>query len=72
MRRKGCAANFWNRPAPTRFVAKALSTNGIPYKAVIDKSGANAAGTWEVNKTLKRQFPSAMTSGFRLFAGPAG
>jgi len=89
-----------NGPAATRFFAKALSTNGFPGKAVIDKSGANAAGTWEANKTLKRfggpakiqtvrpkflnnmieqdhrlkkrRFPSAMTSGFRLFAGLAG
>ncbi len=43
-----------NRPAATRFFAKALSSNGIPNKIVIDKSGANAAGIREVNRILKR------------------
>ena len=33
-----------NRPAAARFFAKALSSNGIPEKIVIDESGANAAG----------------------------
>lgn len=43
-----------NRRAATRFFAKALSSNGIPNKIVIDKSGANAAGIREVNRMLKR------------------
>ena len=43
-----------NRPAATRFFAKALSSNGLPNKIVIDKSGANAAGIREVNRLLKR------------------
>jgi putative transposase len=43
-----------NRPAAARFFAKALSSNGIPGKIVIDKSGANAAGIREVNKILTR------------------
>ncbi|MCG7522339.1 IS6 family transposase [Ruegeria sp. Ofav3-42] len=43
-----------NRPAAARFFAKALSSNGIPDKIVIDKSGANAAGIREVNKILNR------------------
>ena len=43
-----------NRPAAARFFGKALSTNGIPSKTVIDKSGANAAGIREVNRILKR------------------
>ncbi len=43
-----------NGSAATRFFAKALSTNEIPDKIVIDKSGANAAGIREVNKILKR------------------
>ncbi len=43
-----------NRPAATRFFVKALSSNGIPNKIVIDKSGANAAGIREVNRILKR------------------
>ncbi len=42
------------RPAAARFFAKALSTNGIPSRIVIDKSGANAAGIREVNKILNR------------------
>ncbi|EEE35672.1 transposase [Rhodobacteraceae bacterium KLH11] len=41
-----------NRPAASRFFAKALSSNGIPGKIVIDKSGADAAGIREVNKIL--------------------
>ncbi len=43
-----------NRPAAARFFANALSSNGIPEKIVIDKSGANAAGIREVNKILIR------------------
>ena len=43
-----------NAPAATLFFAKALSTNGIPEKIVIDKSGANTAGIRGVNKILKR------------------
>jgi len=43
-----------NRPAATRFFAKALASNGIPIKIVIDKNGANAAGIREVNRILKR------------------
>ncbi|MBX2839448.1 MAG: IS6 family transposase [Gammaproteobacteria bacterium] len=43
-----------NRPTVARFFAKALPSNGIPSKIVIDKSGANAAGIREVNKILNR------------------
>lgn len=43
-----------NRPAAARFFAKALSSNGVPSKIVIDKSGTNAAGIREVNKILNR------------------
>ena len=43
-----------NGPAATRFFAKALSSNGIPEKIVIDKSGANAVGIRETNRILKR------------------
>ncbi len=43
-----------NRSAAARFFAKALSSNGIPSKIVIDKSGANAADIREVNRILKR------------------
>ncbi len=42
-----------NGPAETRFFAKALSSNGIPNKIVIDKSGADAVGIRETNRTLK-------------------
>ncbi len=42
-----------NGPAATRFFAKALSSNGIPDKVVIDKNAANAAGIREVNRILK-------------------
>ncbi len=45
-----------NCPAAARFFGKALSSNGIPSKIVIDKSGANAAGNREVNKTQKVRF----------------
>ena len=40
--------------AATKFFANALSNNSIPLRIVIDKSGANGAGTKEVNKILKR------------------
>lgn len=43
-----------NGPAATKFFAKALSSNGIPKKIVIDKSGANAVGIRETNRILKR------------------
>ncbi len=43
-----------NGAAASKFFAKALSSNGIPEKIVIDKSGANAAGIRETNRLLKR------------------
>ena len=43
-----------NTAAATLFFAKALSSNGIPEKIVIDKSGANTAGIRGVKKILKR------------------
>ena len=43
-----------NEPAATVFFAKTLSSNGLPEKIVIDKSGANTAGIRGVNKILKR------------------
>ena len=43
-----------HEPAATLFLATAFSTNGIPEKIVIDKSGANTAGIRGVNKILKR------------------
>ncbi|WP_170766182.1 DDE-type integrase/transposase/recombinase [Ruegeria lacuscaerulensis] len=41
-------------PAATRFFAKALSSNGIPDKIVIDKSGAKIFGIREINRILKQ------------------
>ncbi|WP_282611285.1 IS6 family transposase [Pelagibius sp. Alg239-R121] len=43
-----------NAATATRFFAKALSSNDIPMRIVIDKSGANGAGITEVNRILKR------------------
>jgi putative transposase len=43
-----------NKAAATKFFARALETNGMPRKIVIDKSGANTAGINEINRTLKR------------------
>lgn len=43
-----------NADAAKKFFARALATNGIPEKIVIDKSGANKAGIREINKILKR------------------
>ena len=43
-----------NGPAATKFFAKALATNGIPEKIVIDKSGANGFGIRSINKILGR------------------
>ena len=43
-----------NAAAATLFFAKALSSNGIPEKIVIDKSGANTAGIRGINRILKR------------------
>ncbi|WP_299941840.1 IS6 family transposase [uncultured Nitratireductor sp.] len=43
-----------NKAAATKFFARALETNGMPLKIVIDKSGANTAGINEINRMLKR------------------
>lgn len=43
-----------NKVAATEFFARALQTNGMPRKIVIDKSGANTAGINEINRMLKR------------------
>ena len=43
-----------NKVAATKFFARALETNGMPLKIVIDKSGANTAGINEINRMLKR------------------
>ena len=42
-----------NKTAATRFCARALEANGLPWKIVIDKSGANTAGIKAINKMLK-------------------
>ncbi len=39
--------------AARRFFKKAITTNGVPEKVVIDKSGANLAGLQAVNTILK-------------------
>ncbi len=50
-----------NRPAATLFNAKGQSSNGIPGKIVIDRSGANAASTRDVNNALARiGYPAKM------------
>ncbi len=54
-----------NRPAATKFFAKALSSNGIPNKIVIDKRGANAVGIRGVNRILKRFACSAKVQTIR-------
>ena len=43
-----------NTAAASLFFAKTPSTNDIPLRIVIDKSGANCAGIKEVNKILER------------------
>jgi len=40
--------------AAVRFLAKAITTNGVPRSCVIDKSGANTAGLAEMNTALRR------------------
>ena len=40
-------------PAARRFFRRAIATNGIPERVVIDKSGANLAGLQAVNVILK-------------------
>jgi putative transposase len=42
-----------NLAAARRFFKKAIASNGIPHKIVIDKSGANLAGAQAVNNILK-------------------
>lgn len=43
-----------NRTAATKFFSRALKTNGMPQKIVIDKSGANTASINEINRMLNR------------------
>ena len=40
-------------PAARRFFRKAIATNGVPDRVVIDKSGANLTGLQAVNTSLK-------------------
>jgi putative transposase len=42
-----------NLAAARRFFKRAISTNGVPDRVVIDKSGANLAGLQAVNVFLK-------------------
>ncbi len=42
-----------NLAAARRFLKRAISTNGVPDRVVIDKSGANLAGLQTVNVSLK-------------------
>jgi len=42
-----------NLGAARRFFKKAIASNGVPHKVVIDKSGANLAGAKAVNTILK-------------------
>lgn len=42
-----------NLAAARRFLKQAISTNGVPDRVVIDKSGANLAGLQAVNVSLK-------------------
>ncbi|KGB80638.1 integrase, partial [Rhodovulum sp. NI22] len=56
--RNGQALDFMlserrDKPAARRFFRRAISTNGIPDRIVIDKSGANLAGLEAVNVILK-------------------
>jgi putative transposase len=42
-----------NKAAARRFFKRAIGTNGVPNRVVIDKSGANLAGLQSVNVILK-------------------
>ncbi len=42
-----------NLGAARRFFQKAIASNGVPHKVVIDKSGANLVGAQAVNTILK-------------------
>lgn len=42
-----------NLSAARRFFKKAIASNGVPHKVVIDKSGANLAGAQAANTILK-------------------
>jgi len=42
-----------NKAAARRFFKRAIDTNGVPVRVVIDKSGANLAGLESVNVILK-------------------
>lgn len=44
---------LWNLGAAWRFFKKAIASNGVPPKIIIDKSGANLAGAEAVNMILK-------------------
>ncbi len=56
--RDGQTLNFMlserrNLAAARRFFKRAIDTNGVPDRVVIDKSGANLAGLQAVNVILK-------------------
>lgn len=42
-----------NKPAATKFFARALEVNGLPRKIVIDRSGADTAGITAINRMLR-------------------
>jgi putative transposase len=42
-----------NKASACRFFKRTMGTNGVPYRVVIDKSGANLAGLQSVNVILK-------------------
>jgi len=43
-----------NKPAATRFFARALEVDGLPRKIVIDRSGASTAGITAINRMSRR------------------
>jgi putative transposase len=42
-----------DKAAARRFFKRAIGTNGVPDRVVIDKSGANLAGLQSINVILK-------------------
>ncbi|EAQ26065.1 transposase IS2020, hypothetical [Roseovarius sp. 217] len=50
---RSCRAERRDKPAARRFFRRAIGTNGVPDRVVINKSGANLAGLEAVNVILK-------------------
>lgn len=60
-----------DKAAARRFFKRTISTNGVPDRVVIDKSGANLTGLQSVNVIRKGQLHANGLTAFQQFAALA-